>query len=165
DSLTYVCNTGNHEIRVFDSTYDDPVDYWGGTQGSGDGQFSHPNAIAVNSAGLVVYVVDSENHRVQVFDTNGNFLNKFGSEGTGPGQFTSPVKIAIDQSDNVYVMDRSNRRIEVFDANGNYLRQIGGPGTGNGLFSRPSDLAFGPGCGTLYVADLGNNLIQKFVQA
>ena len=56
-----------------------------------------------NSKGLL-YVVDHNNHRVQVFREN-VFLFKFGSKGLNPGQFTSPNCIATDSSDQVYVTD------------------------------------------------------------
>ena len=61
-----------------------------------------------------MYVVDSENHRIQKFDNNGNFITKWGSRGTGDGQFNWATYIAIDSSDNVYIPDYENNRIQVF---------------------------------------------------
>ena len=61
-----------------------------------------------------VYVVDTENHRVQVFDTNGKFIAKWGSDGSGDGQFLSPMGIEVDTAGRVYVTDRENRRVQVF---------------------------------------------------
>jgi DNA-binding beta-propeller fold protein YncE len=63
----------------------------------------HQTQIHVN-----VYVVDSQNERIQKFDSNGNFITKWGSEGTDDGQFWLPHDIAIDSSDNVYVVDSGN---------------------------------------------------------
>ena len=62
-----------------------------------------------------VYVSDfGENNRIQKFDSNGNFLTKWGSTGSGDGQFEEPTSIALDTSGNVYVVERGNSRIQVF---------------------------------------------------
>jgi DNA-binding beta-propeller fold protein YncE len=61
-------------------------------------------------------VADSFNDRIQVFDSNGNFLTSFGSLGN-PGQFVTPEGVAVDSlSGNVYVADSGNGRIEVFNS-------------------------------------------------
>ena len=62
-----------------------------------------------------VYVGDfGENNRIQKFDSNGNFITKWGTEGIGDGQFDEPTGIALDSSGNVYVVDRGNSRIQLF---------------------------------------------------
>tara|TARA_Y100000780_G_scaffold20504_1_gene17399 strand:+ start:158 stop:709 length:552 start_codon:yes stop_codon:yes gene_type:complete len=72
----------------------------GAGRGTGDGQFHNPKGISVDRAGNV-YVAETINHRVQVFDSNGRFLRKWGSEGSGDGQFNRPTGIAIDRAGNV----------------------------------------------------------------
>ena len=71
-----------------------------GSYGSGDGQFNNPQGLCFNSKGLL-YVVDCNNHRVQVFREN-VFLFKFGSNRPNPGQLSF---IAVDSTDQVYVTD------------------------------------------------------------
>jgi NHL repeat len=84
-----------------------------GSNGTGDGQFSIPAGIAVDSADNV-YVNDSNNSRIQKFDSNGSYLTKWGLYGAGNGQFDGPDGIAIDSSGKVYVADGYNNRIQVF---------------------------------------------------
>jgi len=107
-----------------------------GSAGDGAGQFNSPFGIAVDSM-KNIYVADSRNHRIQVFDSAGNFLFMFGwgvddgtSEfqictsadtpcqaginGNGVGQFDFPVGIAVDSMKNIYVAELSNHRIQVF---------------------------------------------------
>jgi len=131
-----------------------------GSNGSGNGQFIGPNAVATDAYGNV-YVSDLGNNRVEKFDSNGNYLTQWGSSGSGNGQFDLPYGIAVDGSGNVYVLDQGNNRIQVFDSNGNYLAQWGSYGSGNGQFNAPYGIAM-DGSGNLYVSDIGNSRIEKF---
>jgi sugar lactone lactonase YvrE len=62
-----------------------------------------------------VYVMDTGNDRVVIFDADGNFITDFGSEGFDRGQLDEPTGIAIDQnSGKVFIADTWNQRIHVF---------------------------------------------------
>ena len=107
-----------------------------GGPGAGDGQFNAPWGIAIDRRGDM-YVADSQNNRIQKFDSAGAYLSQFGSAGSGNGQFNCPVAIAFDSGGNVYVADVGNNRVQEFDGRGGYLGQFGSPGTGNGQFIAP----------------------------
>ena len=53
--------------------------YQFGKQGEGDGEFKHPESLAVNKSDHLL-VCDRGNHRIQIFDLNGKFLGKFGKK-------------------------------------------------------------------------------------
>ncbi len=78
---------------------------------------------------------------VQKFDSNGNFITKWGSTGTGDGRFQSPIGISADQSGNIYVVDFGNDRVQKFDSNGNFITKWGSTGTGDGQFQSPIGIA------------------------
>jgi hypothetical protein len=120
-----------------------------GYHGSGDGQFSFPSVIAVDSPGNV-YVIDTCCH-LQKFDSNGNFITNLGSNGT---------YVAVDSSGNVYAADRNNH-IQKFDSNGNFITKWGSNGTGNGQFDGPGGVAV-DSSGNVYVIDSNNYRIQVF---
>ncbi len=109
-----------------------------------------------------VYVVDTLNHRIQKFDSSGNFLTKWGRNGGGEGRFTFPYGIASGNSGNVYVADTGNNRIQEFDTDGVFITQWGTYGTGEGQFRAPRGISV-DASGNVYVADEVNDRIQKFI--
>jgi streptogramin lyase len=130
-----------------------------GDWGSGDGEFDTPRGIAVDSDGNI-YVADTNNDRIQKFDSDGNFITKWGSYGSGDSEFNEPWGVAVDSDGNVYVADKSNHRIQKFDSSGNHLATWGSYGSGNGEFNRPRGVAVDSD-GNIYVADTNNYRIQK----
>jgi hypothetical protein len=67
----------------------------------------------VNAVGDV-FVTEQGNNRIQRFDSNGTFLDKWGGTGGGDGEFNSPKDIAFDAVGNAYVMDEDNSRVQKF---------------------------------------------------
>ena len=53
---------------------------------------------------------------MQVFNTEGEFLLKFGSNGEGNGQFNAPTGVSVDVNGNIIVADWGNSRIQVSGA-------------------------------------------------
>ncbi len=112
----------------------------GTTRGTEDGQFDKPMGIAVNSAGII-HVVDSNNNRIQRFDSGCRFRGKFGTKGQGNNQFNCPERIAITSKDDIIITDTGNYRIQIFDKNGNYISTFGSYGTTDGCFKNPRGIA------------------------
>ena len=100
-------------------------------------------------------VADSGNHRLQAFDSLGNFLSEFGSLGSGPGQFDNPQGLVVDSTGRVLVADGSNNRIVVlgFDGTGFAYLTAYTPG-----LAGPTGLAV-DAADNIYIADSGNNRI------
>lgn len=129
---------------------------WGGA-GSAPGRFRDPIGIAV--AGDRVFVADSRNHRVEVFDRNGRFLHAIGHAGSDPGGLGRPMNLAVANG-KLYVADYWNDDIRVFSLDGTPLQVIGRGGTGPGQFRAPSGVAVRPD-GHLLVADFYNQRVQE----
>jgi len=69
-----------------------------------------------------IYVMETGNHRIQVFDKQGKYLRTIGKKGQGPGEFNLLTSIDIDERNTrIYVADKNGRRIILFDLEGNYL--------------------------------------------
>ncbi len=135
------------------------VSGWGGA-GSGNGQFSSAEWLAIDASGNV-FVADGGNNRIQKFDASGNYLGKWGTAGSGPGQFQNIGGIAVGPGGEVYVTDTGNNRIQMFTNSGTYIRQWGSQGSGNGQFNSPGPLAT-DSSGNVFVSDSNNSRVQKF---
>lgn len=69
-----------------------------------------------------IYVMETGNHRIQVFDRNGKYLRTIGKKGQGPGEFNLLICIDIDEENGrLYAADKNGRKIVLFDLKGNYL--------------------------------------------
>ena len=146
DEMFYVSDTGNDRIVIFElvsgttcpSGTDEVVDgvcfvEEFGSTGSDDGEFDEPAGLAYDSTNDLLYVSDTDNDRIQVFEiVDGNtcpsgtdeiingvcFVEEFGTSGTGDGQFDQPMGIALDTAnDLLFVADSDNDRIQAFTLN------------------------------------------------
>jgi hypothetical protein len=92
-----------------------------GVAGSGDGEFKFPQGITVLGSSGEVAVADCGNHRVQIFDSEGNYKRQFGTEGEEvDGQFNMPSGPTSDAHGNLLVVDDTNR-LQVFSPEGRHL--------------------------------------------
>ena len=73
-----------------------------------------------------IVLADCDNHRVQVFDRNGNFVSRFGELGSLDHQLSNPEGLSINSKDNIIVADRDNKLIKIFSSSGKYFRKFGG---------------------------------------
>ncbi|MGB2606102.1 MAG: 6-bladed beta-propeller [Candidatus Sulfotelmatobacter sp.] len=97
------------------------------------GTFSLPECVAVDKDGNL-YVTDTFNNRVEIFDADGGFISMFGKNGDGPGDLERPKGIAIDSDNHIWVVDDAQDKIKVFDRQGRLLIYIGDHGFYPGQF-------------------------------
>jgi DNA-binding beta-propeller fold protein YncE len=98
------------------------------------GDFSKPTNVAVDKDGTV-FVSDTFNDRVEVFDADGKFIRTFGKPGDGPGYFARPKGIAVDGDGHIWVADGVQDRVQVFTPEGQLLIWMGGHGSYPGQFN------------------------------
>jgi len=133
EGFAYVADTWNHRIQKVDLD-GDVVGAWGsfGESRPDDGQagqsvFYGPRGVAVGGKAengeSLIYVADTGNKRIQVFEPNGEFAFQWGGGGTAEGYMDEPVGIAFGPQGDLYVADTWNRRVQVFDSSGSFLRE------------------------------------------
>ena len=104
----------------------------------------------------------SEYRYIQKFDSDGNFITKWGSIGIDEGQFIHPHGIAVDNLGNVYVADEAKPSIQKFDGNGVFIKEWGSKGTAIGNLSSKIEHVGIDLDGNVFVVDYGHYKINKF---
>ncbi len=170
DGTIFVADTWNHRIAAF-APDGRPLRQWGtffngqetpATLPQHNGDFYGPRGIAIGPTGLL-YVTDTGNSRVQVFDQTGKFVRAFGSLGTAPGQMDNPVGIAARKDGTIAVADTNNARVLLFSAEGQFQSAIPVPdwATVRGL---EAYIGFLPNGNLLVPSPTGNRLTELTTQ-
>ena len=143
----------HHQVMVFDPAGKLVLKF--GISGSGEGMFLFPSDIVVDSQGWI-FVADSANSRIQVFDSKGKFLNViYGTD------LSLPRSLIMDSDGRLHVLDSLGHSVAAITL-GNPVRiqyRYGALGQGAGQFYFPSDLA-NDETGRIYIADRFNNRVQ-----
>jgi uncharacterized protein (TIGR03663 family) len=139
-----------------------------GAAGSLPGQFQRPRDMAVAPDGSL-YVVDTDNHRIQHLAPDGTPIHVWGSFGdanAGPtpgGAFNQPWGIGLGPDGSVYVADTWNHRVQKFSADGEFITMWGyfGQGEAPDAFWGPRDVAV-DSAGRVFITDTGNKRVVVF---
>jgi DNA-binding beta-propeller fold protein YncE len=107
------------------------------------------------------YMPEAGNHRVSVWDLEGNFLFLFGGQGTEPGKMNNPEAAKFNSKGMLYVSDLKNDRMQVFTGEGAFVKTWGKTGAGPGEFKAPAGVAIDKD-DNVYVTEIGNDRVQVF---
>jgi sugar lactone lactonase YvrE len=129
------------------------VTSWGG-KGKDPGQFDVAHGAAIDAKGLL-WVMDRENQRIEIFQADGTFVRELKYKGL-------PCSVAIGR-DNIYMVNGFAGQLVQLDLSGKVLAATGKPGTALGEFGEAHFIAISPK-GDLYVADSVNGALVKFVK-
>jgi len=162
DGRIFVTDVKLHHVLVLNKQHQPIAEF-------GAGELVSPSGIAIDKENRLVYVVDTQQDQVLVFDADSyKLLRRIGTAGkkhtlTSPGNFSLPDNVAVDKDGNFYVTDTLNDRVEIFDADGNFISQFGTPGDGPGHFARPKGIAIDRD-GHIWVTDEVQSRVQVFNQ-
>ena len=159
DDRLFVSDGKMHRVMIFNPKHEVENQI---TEGLVD-----PVGLAIDTENRLLYVVDTQQDQVIVYDADTlKLLRRIGTGGknhelTTPGDFGAPQGVALDQDGNVYVTDTLNNRVEIFDADGNFISLFGKHGDGPGYFARPKGIAIDSD-GHIWVADAMEDRLQVF---
>lgn len=122
--------------------------------------FNRPTYLAVDKMDNV-YVTDTMNFTVRVFDAKGKYLRSQGQIGDVPGSFARPKGVALDSDQNLYVLDSIFANFQIFNQKGQLLLYVGQEGFLPGEFMLPSGIFIDIN-DRIYVSDTFNHRIQIY---
>lgn len=155
----YVTDTHTHSIRVFDL---DSLKNTGtiGKRGKEEGDFNFPSHLGMDKKGNL-YVVDTMNGRIQIFDKAGKFIRAFGQFGDAPGMFARPKGVGVDSEGHIYVVDAAFNNVQIFNDEGQVLLAFSSYGSDRAQMILPAGMVIDHD-DFIYVVDSWNRRINIF---
>ena len=117
------------------------------------GELNSPRCISIHYKSVNIYIADQENHRVQVFSYNGDYLFMF-SEKMG-----HPRGICVFQN-TVFVTQSSGNCVNMYELEGKLMKSIGSNGNGEAQFNNPHGIDVSDRNHNIFVCDYGNSRVQ-----
>ena len=158
DARMFVLSRARNATRIQICNFEE--EWLGEFTGPGDHPFGMPVSMAFDDRDLL-YVTDDALNEIKVFDSEGNFVRRWGVKGDGDGEMDGPAGIAIGKEGNLYVVDQRNNRVQKFTPDGAFILNWGKKGPGESQLNLPWGVALDSE-GNVYVADWRNDRVQKF---
>jgi DNA-binding beta-propeller fold protein YncE len=162
DNYIYISDYTNHRIVKYDKfTYTYIGKLGGTTYNNTNDTFYYPARLKMCDA--EIYIPDASNHRIQVLDTNLNYLRTYGERSYGNDQYLSPRSVYVDDN-YIWIVDTGNHSIVQRNKSDlSFVNRLGGPllGNTNTTFYNPYSIASD---GTnIYVTDASYHRIKKLL--
>ncbi|KAK2153610.1 hypothetical protein LSH36_291g03052 [Paralvinella palmiformis] len=138
---------------------DKPSCVFGGS-GVAKGKLQSPFGVTFCATTNQIVLSDTHNHRIQIFELNGQPAAIFGSQSSPIGPLKHPVGIACMANGGYIIADAENHRVVMADKEGKFLRAFGKQGSGVNDFNQPWGVAADSTDRNIYITDCGNNRIQ-----
>ena len=163
--LLYVSDIALDQVLVYDADSLKLVRKIGTTghnhELTSPGDFAKPTGVAVDKEGNL-YVADTLNNRIEVFDADGVFIRTWGKNGDGPGYFARPKGVTIDSDGHVWVADGMQDRVQVFTNEGQLLITMGGHGLLPGQYQGLVNIAADNKQNRIYTSEIYPGRVQEF---
>lgn len=135
----FVTDAGNSQVSKLD-TLGKTIKEVGG-YGWQDSQFDSPSNVFATT--LNIYVADKNNHRIERFDKDLNFISSLYTRENDDqnSRFGYPLGCIISNQGDLFILDSENKRVVKFDLFGNYIQNFAGYDYGKYSLHSPIDMA------------------------
>lgn len=165
----YVADAYNHRVQIFDISNPLTPVYSAtlgvtGVSGSDNAHLNNPEGVGVDAT--YIYVADSNNNRVQIFNrTTRAYVATIGTGGgSGNYQVHYPSDVSADTSGNIYVADAWNKRVQQYNSSRVYVRTYGTTGvsyvTDGYHYLKPRGVAVAADGSIYIVEERGQRLVK-----
>ena len=158
DSDDNIYVTSKHKLQKFSSTGELKAQAGDDEEHTEKGKFNDPRGITIHEN--QVYVCDRNNHRIQVFCLDLQFVKSIGSYGDSNGELDAPYDVKFDYDGNVYIVELGNRRVQVMNTDGQFIRMFGQTRVGN--IGLPTGLHVDKDKNIVYISDFANDRIVVY---
>ena len=157
----YIVDNQGNQVLVLDENEKLQLTLGTGEASAEPGSFHGPHFVHVDEDAARIYVADTHNHRIQVFDLQGRLIKITGQYGhTGPDHYHFAGGLTTDHQKQLYAMNWSGGYINVYDHDLKAVKTFGSRGSKPAQFNDAYSIAFHNN--TLWVADTYNNRLTQF---
>ena len=117
------------------------------------GELNYPRCMSIHYKSGNIYTADEDNHRVQVFSYNGDYLFMFSEK------MNHPRGICVFQN-TVFVTQCSGHCVNMYELEGKLMKSVGSNGNGEAQFNGPHGIDVSDRNHNIYVCDYSNNRVQ-----
>ena len=148
--IMYITDGGTNEVYSYDTTGTLLKE----TGGYGWEEDTFDDPVDISASSLNVYVCDKNNHRIQRYDKDLNYISQLSTrnDNNSDMQFGYPLSCTASPQGDLYILDSENKRILKFDVFGKFIQNFGGYDAGEFALQDPIKLAVSP-IGYVYVLD------------
>lgn len=157
DGRIFIADYNTGEVKIYDREYQWLTTF--SEYGSEPGENIKSEFTDIYEG--LYYMPEAGNHRVSVWDLEGNFKFLFSGSGSAPGKLNNPEAAKFNSKGICYVADLKNDRIQLFTPKGKFIKTFGKSGSGPGELKSPAGLSFDKN-DNVYVNEIGNDRVQVF---
>jgi DNA-binding beta-propeller fold protein YncE len=163
-SFLYTADTFNHRTQKFDTATGDLVTTWGFRGSSDPYAMNYPRGVAVDPDNGDVWVNNTREGDIKVYDANGVFKFAFAGWGSGPleNNYSRGIEVESGVDGRVFIADGINRRIHITDKQGNLITNVScGVDSSGTTLAGCTDVVPGPD-GTFFAASVKESVVYQY---
>ncbi len=134
----WICDLEEHKIKVYDTNQHQLINSFPDADQNKPQYLFSPTNLCISDG--KIYVTDTGDARIKVFNDKGEYIGIVGSFGKRPGQFVRPKGLAVDHQGLLFVADAAFEYVQIFNQQYELLMFFGGNYKGPGHMWLPAGI-------------------------